>query len=93
MGYVVFKITTQNSDNMFLFSIYSNPNNFLHKLPLIKNYMTTILIYENDLFLKITVGNEIKSTLSIVEQPPFRISILGNCSNNQSGRIEICTHA
>ena len=92
-GLCCFKIATQNSDDMFLFSIYSNPNNCLHKLPLKNNYTTTILIYENDLFLKIAVGNEIKSTLSIVEQPPFRISILGNCSNNRSGSFEIYTHA
>ena len=87
------KITTQNSDNMFLFSIYNNANNCLHKLPLKTNYTTVILIYDNDLFLKIVVGNEIKSTLNIVEQPPFRISILGNCSNNRSGSFEIYTHA
>ena len=89
------KITTQNSDNMFLFSIYNNMPTIVYTNYLWKptSYTTTILIYENDLFLKIAVGNEIKLTLSIVEQPPSRISILGNCSNNRSGSFEIYTHA
>ena len=92
-GICSFKITiaTPNSDEMFLFSVYNNANSCLHKLPLKTNYTITMLIYENDLFLKIFAGNEIRSTLSIVEQPPFTISILGNSYINHSGSFEIYT--
>ena len=93
-GVYSFKITiaTANSDNMFLFSVHNNASSCLHRFPIKTNYTITMLIYENDLFLKIFAGNEIKSTLSIVERPPFRISILGNCSNNRSGSFELYTH-
>ena len=90
-GICSFKITiaTPNSDNMFLFSVYNNAHSCLHRFSLKNNYIITMLIYENDLFLKIFAGNEIVSTLSIVGQPPFIISILGNCIYNYSSSLEI----
>ena len=86
------KIATPNSENLFLFSVHNNAYSCLHSFPLKANYTITMLIYEEDLFLKIFVGNKIKSTLSIVEQPPFQISISGNCTINRSGSFEIYTH-
>ena len=93
-GVCFFNISlASNSDHMFLFSVHNNVNSSLHKFALKAHYTITVFIYENDLFLKIFVGGEIKSTLSIVEQAPFKISIIGNCSNNRSGSFEIYTHA
>ena len=90
-GICSLKITnaTPNSDNLFVFSVYNNANSCLHKFSLKTNHTITMLIYENDLFLKIFVGNEISSTSSIVGQPPFTISILGDCAYNYSGSFEI----
>ena len=85
-------IATRNSDNIFFFSVSNNANYSLHKFPMKNNCTITMLIYENDLFIKICVGNEIISTLSIVEQPPFTISISGN-SYSYSGGFEIHTQA
>ena len=93
-GICSFKITiaTPNSDDLFLFSVRNNANICLHKVPLKMNYTITMLLYENDLFLKIFAGNEIRSTSSIVGQPPFTLSILGNCAcSNYLGSFEICT--